>query len=962
MVLYQRLVTLFILLSSVFFSLEAGVSNTSKADILWNKAMEEASRQDWQKAIRHFLECSEYYRDINNGVNYNYAHCLYRAGMMYYHSGSYSNAIDYLEQSYSIVKNLSYRERTNTNIEYCLTYYLCLSYCELSGITDDLYKKAYHYLDGFLIENRIAIQDDDKLYEYLNVCKDACKLALANQKWIDCIIFSEIGCDELIKGAKDYIFEQNDKAWMPYLDVFLYYDIVSSFYIGCFDKIRQNQDFYFDFVINTALDQIYSLPYNSNSQGVINLALNNANFHHHVGGLEYENKLLQLIESIIRTNPSVCYDYDRERLKYYLARRTLDTISLEAIKNTFPEGNFPFESLECTILIAKAYLICGKTQIAYKWITSCPDSILNKVDGTFLQQDYYYYKSLCELKLGLKEKALKTIQKFNSIMMEHVRNDFPRLISVDRQDYWQNSSKWFSAYLPSLVNICNDRALIENCLNATLLYKNALLESNANLIKLSHTSSDPSILYYLREFRSKENGFIIEYNDIKANESRTTDDLVGLLIKWFEVKQEERKALNIVNNYETPISNFIDITWKDVKSHLNYNEAAVEFILSYDLEGNGYYNAMLIKKEYSSPKLIKLCKATDLYDLEINKCINEGFDLIWKPLYSELEGMKCVYFSADAQLHVLPIEYCYMPNGSPLANQFSIVRLSSSRNLLKTNNKSVQDYRNSFVFGNIDYNANFERVKNHIEEFRDNNKQKIHDIEYVQTLESTYDSRSSMIHNIWDDLNTDEIGEVEMILKKNSIKSELFSSFRASEDIMKTLSFRGIDLLHISTHGLYVQPSQYSKYPYLTFINSDANPMNCSMLLMAGVNNLIKNGRKNKYVCDGLLLSSDIADLNLNDVDLVVLSTCDSGLGSITSDGVWGMQRGFKQAGCNTILMSLSEVDKEATSFFMESFYRNLFIFKSKQKALYEAQKEMRESEDYNEPSQWASFILLDAN
>ena len=93
---------------------------------------------------------------------------------------------------------------------------------------------------------------------------------------------------------------------------------------------------------------------------------------------------------------------------------------------------------------------------------------------------------------------------------------------------------------------------------------------------------------------------------------------------------------------------------------------------------------------------------------------------------------------------------------------------------------------------------------------------------------------------------------------------------------------------------------------------------------------------------------------------MVVLSACESGLGKLGNDGVFGLQRGFKNAGARSLLVSLNKVADEATADMMITFY-NHFIKdgKSKRAALREAQSEIRTK--YPNQDTWASFIMIDS-
>jgi CHAT domain-containing protein len=212
---------------------------------------------------------------------------------------------------------------------------------------------------------------------------------------------------------------------------------------------------------------------------------------------------------------------------------------------------------------------------------------------------------------------------------------------------------------------------------------------------------------------------------------------------------------------------------------------------------------------------------------------------------------------------------------------------------------------------------------------------------------------------------------IDDIIRTDSIGTE--TSFKA-------LSGQKKNLLHIATHGFYWTESEArrSRLDFLSFNNDDKRykedkALTRSGLLFAGANNALKGKSLPKGVDDGILTAQEIAQLDLRGLDLVVLSACQTGLGEITGDGVFGLQRGFKKAGAQSILMSLWKVDDVATQMLMTQFYTNLTSGMNKHKSLLEAQRYVREYETdatanpsekvhpYSNPKYWAAFVLLDA-
>jgi len=73
-----------------------------------------------------------------------------------------------------------------------------------------------------------------------------------------------------------------------------------------------------------------------------------------------------------------------------------------------------------------------------------------------------------------------------------------------------------------------------------------------------------------------------------------------------------------------------------------------------------------------------------------------------------------------------------------------------------------------------------------------------------------------------------------------------------------------------------------------------------------------------------LLSSREISTLHLDSVELFVVCACQGGLGKVTHDGVFGVQRGLKSAGVQAMVVSLWKVDDGASALFMSNLHRRL--------------------------------------
>jgi CHAT domain-containing protein/Tfp pilus assembly protein PilF len=159
---------------------------------------------------------------------------------------------------------------------------------------------------------------------------------------------------------------------------------------------------------------------------------------------------------------------------------------------------------------------------------------------------------------------------------------------------------------------------------------------------------------------------------------------------------------------------------------------------------------------------------------------------------------------------------------------------------------------------------------------------------------------------------------------------------QASEDNFKTANIQDYDLIHIATHSL-----------------KDEGQHQLSGLIFSPPGTNRQPGE------DGILYSGEIYNLHL-DAQLIVLSSCESGVGKLVKgEGVMAMNRGFFYSGIRNIVFSLWKVEDRSTSRLMIEFYRNILQGYPFCRALRKAKMEMIRDPFTAFPKYWSGFVLV---
>lgn len=385
---------------------------------------------------------------------------------------------------------------------------------------------------------------------------------------------------------------------------------------------------------------------------------------------------------------------------------------------------------------------------------------------------------------------------------------------------------------------------------------------------------------------------------------------------------------------------FTNYTWQDIKNAMSYNDIAIEFVCS-QLNNKTIVSAEVLSKKWDTPRHIYMFSYSSL-DMKSAKGLPElCHNTICQKIVPLLEPGNHVYFAPAGELYMLPIEYLTLPNGKRMDEVYEMHRVSSTRELITMKNQR-RSQKKIALFGGMNYNSSIDEMEQQA-------------MMVKEPLDNNANSRSSR-STMWPYLKytMDEVKEIEPIMKSANYKVSIYTQDEGVEEQFKALSESHTGIIHVATHGFY----------------ETRRDMEYAGLIFAGANNFWTQSSAiaQQDIDDGILTADEIANLNLIGTDLVVLSACQTGLGRVSGEGLFGLQRAFKKAGVQSILMSLWEVDDKATQVLMTSFYQYLKAGSSKREALKKAQRQVWQEEFIRDGKTvsgtvldyWGGFVLID--
>jgi tetratricopeptide (TPR) repeat protein len=563
---------------------------------------------------------------------------------------------------------------------------------------------------------------------------------------------------------------------------------------------------------------------------------------------------------------------------------------------------------------------------------------------------------------NLMNKCLIGIKKDLDINFE-VFTENQKLILLNK------NQKYFNYFDNLTLNKFKIDSTIIKSFNNTQLISNASLRSSSRMRDATNKSNDPKLISSYSKWTSLKEQLIREHSysneeiqKLGINITATEDSISFHEKELAKYSMEFRNELQIKN-----------LTHIDVNSKLVSNDVFIQFHSFKYHDGlkwtdSTLYTAYIIRKDQKHPEMVYLFEQAALDTLlpapdtrsMMNNLYQTGdsalYNLVWKPLEPYLKGVKTAYVAPSGLLHKIAFAAAPLHDGSRLSDRYQLRQVLSGHDVVFKEDPAV--FNNSSttsvaLLGGINY-------------------------EYVpEAKDSVYFSPLSLLPESTDRGTAfgylpgteSEVSSIEQLLKNDKVNVTLLKGNNATEEQFKTLQGdKAPKVLHIATHGFFAPDPKrdLNKENSMRLMGQENrytaadNPLYRSGLLLAGGNSSWTKKITLPADQDGVLTAYEVANMDLSNTQLVVLSACETALGDVKGrEGVFGLQRGFRLAGAKYMLISLWRIPDKETAEYMTKFYSELAKTNNIVTAYQTTQTHMKTTYP-NEPQIWAGMALVE--
>lgn len=628
------------------------------------------------------------------------------------------------------------------------------------------------------------------------------------------------------------------------------------------------------------------------------------------------------------------------RMKNYQEAVVLYEESIKIYKDTGNDAKLNQAMSDLNICCIKggiAYDSTSAKQQRKKMIQKLLDENVNNLaiyKKVFGEDDLLYVQTLGNMAeqymmLGEKDKAVEFYTLFVPAQRMAIKNIFRTLNATERALVWNEYSDVQDSLMSMALLLSEKGVMAGLAYDVQLLSKGILLNSSIEFEQVLRSTGDAEIMSVYEQIKANTNQMM----EIKSS----GQGLDSLLLLKQRNDRLETVLMERCAEYKD-YTDYLSYSWRDIQKELKHTDVAIEFaeVKNGLTDGEHTVVAILLGRDFREPVMIPVCQrnqlqkiidASDTYDnLEYGHCV-------WKNILPYLKNKKRVFFSADVELQVLGIEYLTVGR-KPMFELYDMYRLSSTKELCKS--KRFSEKKNIALWGGVDYSAE-ETLDAEESEAAENILAMQHESGF-RFYDGTFDF-GLLPYSL------EEVDHIRDLVSKSSAFNiiQYAVGTNAGKHNFQSLDSKKINVLHLSTHGVC----------QVTDGKQGVDPMDNSFLVLAGANTL------SVVPEDAVVTAREIAQMNLRECELVILSACESGLGKLDKDGVFGLQRGFKNAGVSSLIMSLKKVYDQQSAEMMVLFYKNWIKYESKHRAFVKTLQELRKQGWTGE--HWACFILLDA-
>lgn len=604
------------------------------------------------------------------------------------------------------------------------------------------------------------------------------------------------------------------------------------------------------------------------------------------------------------------------------------------------------------VLLSEALRRAGKYEEAKAYL----QDFLRYCSLRFGNDGLEYARALCMLGniegwSGDFKRGEQDYSKAVALMMDFVRNNLRYVSAQERATFW-------NTFFPIVYNMPayalkagnSQDGFVEQCYNGLLTTKSFLLESErstAELIENQCTEEERKMYYEFLQLQQ-------QIKEWTRNPEENKDVLSTAHERLLSVN---RKLTPIMSRLE--YTDYLKTTFQSVRNALRSNEFLIDFTdfksdeglhrhVAFKIDGRSVYPELI--KSFTTEEIDSLLEGLPLDQLYDTTMASNVKNLIWEPIMKNIPTGATVYYVPSGRMHQIVLESLPMADGSLLGDHYRIVRLSSARELFRSNPTLNMKANDSVVlYGGLAYSVDTSSM---LAEATMYDSLPIYDLRNRRSLRGDSIFRSLP-------LSKTEVETIEKIVSERGFKSKVCKGSGGTEESFVNLSGRAPAVLHLATHGFFYSSRDTNRS--VSFLQGYNDAMMLTGLVFSGANRAWLGKPLPGGVMSGVLSASGIATLNFRNTEMLVLSACHSGSGEATPEGLYGLQRAFKRAGVKTLVLSLWEVDDEVGAKFMILFYEYLFEEKNhwdKRAAFEKAKKTIRKK--YPEPFYWAGFVMLD--